>query len=43
MTIKWYAFHLVLVDTVTGTEMLADEQSAPTREPVQPHRENWVG
>ena len=30
MTIKWYAFHLILADTVTGRETLADEQSDPT-------------
>jgi len=30
MTIKWNAFHMVLADTVTGRETLADEQSAPT-------------
>jgi len=33
MTIKWYAIHTIIADTVTGRETLVDEQSGPTENP----------
>jgi hypothetical protein len=33
MMIKWYAFHMMISDTVTGTETLVDQQSGPTQNP----------
>jgi hypothetical protein len=33
MTMKWYAFHTMIANTVTGRETLVDEQNAPTENP----------